>query len=174
MTKASFHRDGSCQVGFTTEYAVTASRRFAVRSRHWERWRLPAGQVVCALQVLVPRSELRSFTDRNSSDITWLPKPPEGSVAVVSIFVTTQGVKFPLPSGVHTAIIIGHVQTSIRTAVAIYAHHPMDAALAKLVDDERKKFTRDPRATSLPLNTRAILWESRKDHDRHVLEVACH
>jgi len=42
ITKASFHRDGSCQVGFTEPYAATASRRFGVTSRHWDRWQLPA------------------------------------------------------------------------------------------------------------------------------------
>jgi hypothetical protein len=173
-TKASFHRDGRCQVGFTNEYAETASRRFAVQSRHWEKWRLPNDQVVRVLQVLVPHSELRSFTDRNPCDVTWLPTPPKGSVAVVSIFLTAQGIELPLPGGAHTAIIVGNVRTSIRTAWVVYTHHPMDAALVKLVDDERTKLTCDPRAASLPLGTRAALWESKRDHDRHVLELACH
>jgi hypothetical protein len=106
-TKASFHRDGKCQVGFTNEYAVTASRRFAVESRHWQRWRLPADQVVRVLQVLVPHSELRSFTDRDHRNVTWLPTPPEGSVAVVSIFLTAQGFQLPLPTGTHAAIVVG-------------------------------------------------------------------
>jgi hypothetical protein len=26
----------------------------------------------------------------------------------------------------------------------------------------------------LPRGTRAALWESKRDHDRHVLELACH
>ena len=35
IIKASFHRDGRCQVGFTDSYAMTASRRFGVRFRQW-------------------------------------------------------------------------------------------------------------------------------------------
>ncbi len=172
-TKASFHRDGRCQVGFTDKYLVTASRRFAVQSRHREKWRLPSNQAVRILQVLVPHSELRSFIDRNPRDVTWWTPPPEGSVAVVSIFLTGQDVKPSLPSGSSTAIIVGKVRTSTRTAWAIYSHHPLDGALAKLVDVERTKLAREAQAASLPQGTRAVLWESREDHDRHVLELAC-
>jgi hypothetical protein len=173
-TKASFHRDGNCQVGFTDNYAATASRRFAVKSRHWEKWRLPADQIVRVLQVLVPYSELRPFTDRNDRDITWLPLPPEGSVAVVSIFISAQGADFSLPTSAHATSIVGNVRTSIRTAWIVYAHNSLDAVMAKLINDERAKLKQILGVASWPLNTRAALWESREDHDRHVLELACH
>lgn len=173
ITKVSFHRDGRCQVGFTDNYAATASRRFGVSSRHWEKWRLPADPMVRVLQVLVPHSELRSFADRTPRDITWLPTPPEGSVAVVSIFVSAQGSELQLRSGAHAVIAIGNLQASTRTAWVVYAHNSVDAVMATLIADKRAQLTRIPGATRWPRGTRAALWDSRTDHDRHVLELAC-
>ena len=176
--KASFHRDGKCQVGFDSKYAETASRRFGVAARHWERWRLPADPVVRVLQICVPHSELRSFADRNSTaDVIWLATPPVGSIAVVSILVSPPSItKLELPDGAETsqgAIIVGNLRTSIRTAWMVYAHHPMDPVLAKVVDDERMKLTSDPRAANSLPGSRAMLWEHKEGHDRHVLELAC-
>jgi hypothetical protein len=133
-----------------------------------------AGSVVRVLQILVPHSELRSFTDRNPRGVTWLRPPPEGSDAIVSIFLTLPGIQLAPPSGLRNAVVVGDVRTSIRTAWAVYAQVPIYGTLAKLIEDERAKITRDPRAVSLPPGTRAALWESREDHDRHVLELACH
>jgi hypothetical protein len=164
ITKASFHRDGRCQVGFTEDYRATASQRFGVPSRHWQRWWLP---------VIVPHSELRAFTERNHHNVTWLPTPLEGSVAVVSIAVSAPGIELPLPSGAHAPIVVGTVRTSTRTAWLVYVHHPPDAALATLIADERAKLQHIPGAASWPPGTRAALWESRGGHDRHVLELAC-
>lgn len=170
--KASFHRDGKCHVGFTGNYAPTAARRFGVASRHWQKWRLPADPVVRVLQVLVPDSELRSFAERNPRDITWLPTPPEGSVAVVSIFVSAQGNELPLRRVDHSVIAIGNLQVSTRTAWVVYAHNPIDATMATLIASERAKLTCIPGAARWPRGTRATLWESREDHNRHALELA--
>lgn len=174
--KASFHRDGKCQVGFTQAYVPTATQRFAVPSRHWEMWQLPAAPVVRILQVMVPHAELRSFIDRNPPppDLVWLPTPPEGSAAAISIFVTTQASARPLFSDhAHAAIVVGTVPTSIRTAWLVYDHTPIDPTLAKLINGARTNLLSSPGAGKWPPGTRAALWESRKDHDRHVLELAC-
>ena len=170
--KASFHRDGQCQVGFTRDYA--ASRGLAVPSRHWEKWQLPADPVVRVLQVMVPHSELRSFIDRKPQDLTWLPTPPEGSLAVASIFVTTQAtaLPLPLPGCAHGAILVGKVPTSIRTAWLVYDHTPIDAALAELINGARAKFHNLPGILESGNWPREALWDSRADHDRHVLELA--
>jgi hypothetical protein len=173
IAKASFHKDGRCQVGFANEYQATASQRFGVTSRHWQRWQVPAAPMVRVLQIIVPHAELHSFVDRNPHEVTWLPMPPEGSVAVVSIFVSAPGVEPPSPRGAHGPLVVGTVPTSIRTAWVVYTHHPPDAALAQLISDERAKLQRIPGAASWPPGTRAALWDSRPDHDRHVLELAC-
>ena len=171
--KASFHKDGRCQLAFTDTYQATARRRFGVTSRHWQRWRLPASPIVRLLQIIVPHSELRPFIDRNPQEVTWLPMPPEGSVAVVSIFVSALDIEQPFPGGANSPLVVGMVPTSIRTAWVVHAHHPPDAALAQLISDERAKLQRTLGATSLPQGTRAMLWDDREDHDRHVLELAC-
>src|SRR5205809_9757 len=87
-TKAGFHHDGKCHVGFTQNYFAIAAQRFGVRRRHWEEWHLPADRVVRILQIAVPWTELRRFSDRKPPRATWLPPPPDGSVAVVSIFLS--------------------------------------------------------------------------------------
>src|SRR5215510_3988745 len=90
--KASFHRDGNCHVGFTSEYKATASRRFGVSKRLWEKWRLPDDPVVRVLQILIPHSELRVFADRNpTADVTWLSLPSAGSISEVWIFISKAG-----------------------------------------------------------------------------------
>ena len=129
--------------------------------------------MVRVLQIVVPHSELRVFTDRNPHEVTWLLAPPKGSVAVVSIFVSTPGVTRLFPSGAHGPLVVGMVQTSIRTARLVYAHHPPDAALTQLINDERAKLQGIPGAANWPPGTRATLWEDRGDHDRHILELAC-
>jgi hypothetical protein len=166
--KASFHKDGRCQVGFTEAYADT--RGLAVPSRHWETWQLPADPVVCVLQVMVPHADLRPFIDRKPQELTWLPTPPEGSLAVAAIFVTTQISALSLPSDAHGTIVVGKVPTSIRTAWLVSAHIPIDPAMAKVITDQRTRLTQ---ALSLPPGTRRVLWNSREDHDRQVLELAC-
>jgi hypothetical protein len=168
--KASFHRDGQCQVGFHSDYAETASRRFGVAKRLWQKWRLPDDPVVRVLQILVPHSELRFFVDRNpTADVTWLPAPPAGSIGVVSIFISRTG--FEMSSGVPDAIIVGNVRTSIRTAWVVYVHHPIDPSWAKLVDNWRTRLK--TRAANSTPGTRVALYEHKEGHDRKVLELAC-
>jgi hypothetical protein len=176
ITKASFHRDGRCQVGFTEGYAATASRRFgAAASRHWERWQLPPDPIVRILQLIVPSSELRPFVDANPHrrGMIWLPAPPEGSVGVVSVFVCVRDLTLPLPADPGDAMVFGRVRASARTAWVVYARHPPDAVLAEIITMERARLKSIPGADHVPSGTRASLWESRADHDRHVLELAC-
>jgi hypothetical protein len=172
ITKASFHKDGRCHVGFTDEYQATARERFCVTSRHWQRWLLPDAEVARVLQIIVPCAELRSFIEQNPHEVIWLPLPPEGSVGVVSIYVAALGLEPPFPSGAHGPFVVGSVPTSIRTAWVVYTHHPPDAALAQLIDNERAELQRALGATSLLPSVRATLWPAREDHDRHVLELA--
>jgi hypothetical protein len=170
--KASFHRDGKCQVGFTEEYMSTATKLYTIQSRHWEKWRLPSDELVKALQVLIPHSELRQFTSRNDRDVIWLPTPPDGSIAVVSLFISIPIVDLSL-SPDSAATILGKIKTSTRTAWLVYLHNPIDVIMEKLISNEKGKLRRISDFTDLPPNSRAILWEHRQGHDQHVLELAC-
>jgi hypothetical protein len=141
ITKASFHRDGRCQVGFADTYV-----------------------------------ELRPFVDANpqQESIVWLPVPPEGSVGVLSVFRCIGDVTLPLPTSPDDAIVFGRIRASApRTAWLVYARHRPDAALAETIEKERTRLKGTLGADRVPAGTRASLWESRADHDRHVLELAC-
>jgi hypothetical protein len=48
-----------------------------------------------------------------------------------------------------------------------------DAVLAEIITMERARLKSMPGTDRVPSGTRASLWESRADHDRHVLELAC-
>jgi len=126
--------------------------------------------VVRILQVLVPYTELRAFSDRNPSDATWLPSPPNGSVGVVSIFVSKERIELSLSSG---ARLVDILRTPARTAWLFHEHNPIGAAMADRIESERTKLQSIPSAGTWPSGTRAVLWESRPDHDRHALELAC-
>lgn len=171
-TKASFHRDGKCQVGFTQEYAGQASQRFGVKSRHWETWKLPPAPTVRVLQVLVPRADLRRFSERKSGDVQWVPLPPEGFIGVTSVFLTETGTGLGLPEK-QGPLVVGRLKTSTRDAWVVYSCNPIDPELALVINAERSRFKVMNGGKKLPEGTRATLWDSREDHDRHVLELAC-
>jgi len=128
---------------------------------------------VRALRILVPASELRSFVEQDQGDLVWLPTPSKGSVAVVSIFLTSPDAELSLPPETRDARIFGKVQTPVRTAWAIYAYNPIDQTIAKVIAAERAKLKVIPApAAGWPSGTRASLWEDRTDHIRDTLELA--
>ena len=169
VIKVSFHRDGKCHFGFTKESKATTSSG----SRHIQRWHLPIDQVVRALQIIIPHSELRSFRERNMKRLCWLPSPPANSVAVVSIFISPATIELSTVQIQGAATIFGKIITDIRTAWLIYGYIPRDNSLSDLIQNEHDKLKPVPGAELWPSNTRAALWEDRKDHNRHVLEIAC-
>jgi hypothetical protein len=172
MIKASFHRDGKCQVGFTSEYAVTALSRFGRRRRHWETWKLPTEPMVRVLQILVPQSELRRFTRNEGAGVVWVPAPALDSIAVVSAIVAPPLAEVT-PEMSSNACLIGTVRTNLRNAWVFYNHCSPDATLRKIIAVEKAKLRRLTERVTVPPGTRAIIWDSRPDHDRHVIELAC-
>jgi hypothetical protein len=84
MLKASFDRDRRCSVGFTSEYEKIAKERFKVANRHWERWKLPDGEVVRLAQIVFPDSDLVSHDAKDGDPMRWLPAPGPGRAVVVS------------------------------------------------------------------------------------------
>jgi hypothetical protein len=172
IIKASFHRDGRCQVGFTNEYAPTAAARFGRQARHWETWKLPSESVARVLQILVPQSELRHFVERDDARVVWLSSPPAGSVAVISVLVAPPLAEL-MPPETSSAALVGTVRTNFRNAWVFYAHCSIDATLGRTIAAEQVKLERLPKPVRVIPGTRAIVWDSRPDHDRHVLELAC-
>jgi hypothetical protein len=110
--KASFHRDGNSQIGFTSEYADIAQARFGALRRHWATWRVPNGRpIVQVAQLVVPEAELRVFTERSDDEkLTWLPPPARGSVGVVVFFFAPPANTMRTP---RNARCIGSIQTQV-------------------------------------------------------------
>jgi len=171
--KASFHKDGKCQFGFTSEYSDKATERFGSRERHLEKWSLPETVIVRAIQILVPESELRMSPIDENKRITWLKSPPPNSVGTISLFITGKGFQLDPPSNVPGARIVGRLDTTMRSAWLAYAFTYPDDQLAKLIEFEKARLSSALAIITVPPGTRASLWDSRNDHDRHVLELAC-
>jgi hypothetical protein len=171
IIKVSFHRDGKCQLGFTSEYAARAAARFGKQGRHLETWRLPPEPTARVLQILVPQSELRHFVGHDDSKVVWLPLPPADSVAVISVLVAPPLAEL-VPSETSSAALVGTVRTNLRNAWVFYAHSSLNAALEQTIAAEKKKLRRLPKPVRVVPGTRAIISDSRPDHDRHVLELA--
>jgi hypothetical protein len=171
--KASFHKDGKCQFGFTSEYADNAAERFGRRERHLEKWSLPEIVVVRAIQILIPESELRMSPIDEDKRITWLESPPPNSVGTISLFIASKGLQLSPPSNVPGARIVGRLDTTIRSAWLAYAFTYLDAQLGKLIEFEKARLRSVLANITVPPGIRTSLWDSRNDHDRHVLELAC-
>ena len=171
--KASFHKDRKCQFGFTSEYADNANERFGRNDRHLEKWMLPETAIVRAIQILIPESELRISAKEENNKITWLETPPPGSVGTISLFITEKDFQLELPSNVPGATIVGNLDTDIRWAWISYAFTTPDDNLAELIEFEKRRLYSRIANIAIPPGTRASLWDSKNNHDSHVLELAC-
>lgn len=170
--KVSFHKDGNCQYGFTDQYADTALSRFGRQNRHLEKWRLPPDPIVRVLQILIPESELRVATMNDNKGVTWLPIPRQGTIGTISLYLTTPLTQLELPETVQDAWMIGNMNTRSRNAWITYAFTPLDKTLTQLIALEKQKLYAISMNDVVPPGTRATLWDSKDDHDRHVLELA--
>lgn len=171
--KASFHKDRKCQFGFTSEHGSNARERFGRVDRHLEKWKLPEGTIVRAIQILIPESELRISAKEESEKITWLETPPPNSVGTISLFITEKDLQHNLPSNVPGATLVGKLDTDIRRAWISYAFTAPDDQLAQLIEFEKRRLKSRIADMEIPPGTRASLWDSKDNHDRHVLELAC-
>lgn len=77
-----------------------------------------------------------------------------------------------LPANLPSARFVGTVRANLRTAWALYAHSSVEGAWARTIDAERAKLATLPRPAVVLPGTRAMVWDSRPGHDRHVLELA--
>jgi hypothetical protein len=171
--KMSLHKDGKCQFGFTAEFAREAEQRFEVKQRHLELWTLLEDNIVRAVQILVPASELRDIKIDKSKDITWLTAPPKGAIGTISVFICKSGETITIPCDAENQWIVSVLDTPLRQAVITYAFTYPDDSLTQLITYEKGRLTSLTKDKCFPHGTRATLWDSRKDHNRHFLELAC-
>lgn len=175
IDKVSFHRDGNCQIGFTSEYEETAKKLFPhFPSRHWNRWKIPDKPLVRALQIVVPNSELRAFPSEEEEQMTWIPAPPRDSMSVVSIFFTKPGAEEIWPGAAEGIKPLGVIQSPKRITWAVYSDNPIDFTLKAWIDHHRLMMASRPMAADAPHepDTRVMLWGFRDEHDLFLFELA--
>lgn len=174
LFKASFHRDGNCQMGFTSEYADTARARFGNGERHWMRWQLPVEPMVRAMQIVVPASELRAF-ESEDRQMHWIAAPSVGSAVTVSLFISDPVVTELWPASSEGSSPLGIMQLSERLIWVVYKEHPISPEMAIFFEECRAKVagiegSADARKGS---DTRAVVFgHSEKKHDQFILELA--
>jgi hypothetical protein len=173
--KMSLHRDGKCQFGFTAQYEDTAGERFGVKERHLELWELPDENIVRAVQILIPASELRNVNIDDSKKITWLKPPPQDAVGTISVFICKPGEVLEVPDDSSDKWLVSRLETSIRDAIVTYAFTYPDETLTEVIVNEKSKLAKIVQEKGILVSpgSRAALWDSKEGHNRHVLELAC-
>ena len=137
--KVSIHRDRRCSIGFTKEFEAEAKLRFGAPSRHWERWTLPDVPVVKALQVLIPDSELATFSAKESDPMAWIPAPGDNQVVVFTIFVAEPANEFAWESPEKSGNLLGTMVCNTRSTWVVHHSQLLDEATFKMIEDGREK-----------------------------------
>jgi hypothetical protein len=88
--------------------------------RHWNNWALSSENDGRAIQILIPSSELRNFTEEQPKQRTWIPPAPENSMVVISIFISRNGAEEPWPAYKEGALLVGEINTPNRKAWVVY------------------------------------------------------
>lgn len=81
--KASLHRDGRCQIGFTNEFAA----KNRMLSRHIDRWEVPLGEQTKAIQVIVAEADLTAYEKVEREPTRWLRAPNKHHLAIIGVVI---------------------------------------------------------------------------------------
>jgi hypothetical protein len=174
VLKASFHRDGRCHIGFTSEYVETAKKRFShFRGRLWDKWTLPEAPIVRAFQVVIPEPELRPFPVDDESQMKWLPSPPPDFLSVVSVFIAKPPGEKSWPGQANGSLPVGVLLTRSRLVWVVHAQNPIDEHTAKWLEDQKARTAASPHAANSQRGTgiRGMMVGSRND-ERFAVEIA--
>jgi hypothetical protein len=174
VLKCSFHRDGNCHTGYTSEYADTARVRFGDLKRHWMKWRLPEEPMARAMQIVVPKSELRAFEEDNDKQTHWIPAPATGCAVTVSIFISKINGEEPWPEFSKGASPLGVMRMPERLIWIVYQEHPVSPDLASYFEDCRAKVSNMEGVAAVPQRTdvRAVFHGYKEEHDQFIIELA--
>lgn len=161
MFKMSIHRDRRCSVGFTSEFENEARSRFTVNSRHWERWILPDGANVRAVQVLIVDSELRSFDADEKAPMAWVESGGPGTAKVFTLKISEPGSACDWSSPEESGFLIGAVGIRARMATLVHTTLQMEDLLVKSLEINRQKLLDGARAGGFDgdsfVGTRALI-----------------
>jgi hypothetical protein len=169
ILKTSFHRDGRCHTGFTTEYQAKKNSLAPLdSSRHLDVWHLPEESSVCACQILIPGGELRVFPAQDPGRVTWIPAPPQEQQFVGSICILQPDAEMGIwPGAEHGAFPIALLAAGTRRAWVVGHIQPLHPNVAKSVEFERERL--GARGVPKATGNRALLFGNPDDNSRHWL-----
>jgi len=182
--KTSFHRDGRCHSGLTSEYLnrIRGEGQVATR-KYFDRWELASEPSVRAYQILVPAGELRLFRPDAVDQMKWIPGPPPGHAITVSLFLSrTLESDEHWPGANFGSEPIGVAVASGRVAWLVAKAHPLTPEIISEIETCREqvsaRIARDPAAaTRLQKETdrtgiRVIVAGNRPTQERFCIELA--
>ena len=137
--KVSIHRDRRCQVGFTSEFAKEAVERFGAPSRHWERWKLPDGPVIRALQIIIPDSDLEVFDADEKHPMHWIPAPGTGRAQVFSVFVAEPRDAYSWKSPEADGQLLGTMIGPTRSTWLVHVNQILEAESLQMIEHGRSQ-----------------------------------
>lgn len=137
--KASIHKDRKCQVGFTKVYESVAMERFGATNRHWERWVLPEGNVVRAIQILIPDSELEIFSTQEKDSTLWIPSPGAGRATVFSVFIAEPPNSYQWDNPEKDGHLLGSMIGRTRSTWLVHKNQTLDASAIQMIEKWRKQ-----------------------------------
>ena len=168
LLKVSIHRDRRCSVGFTQKFASEAKQRFGKPSRHLERWTLPDLPVAKAIQVVIPDSELASYSANEKEAMAWIPPPGENKVVVFTVFVAEPPTEFVWESPEVSGNLLGVMATKSRFTWVVHHSQVLDEPTLRMINDGKKIATaRTPKAQleNVPSEgMRMAMWAGNKSN----------
>ena len=172
IVKASFHADGNCHIGHTSEH--WKSKMLENAGRHWNKWNISNELDGRAIQILIPTSELRKFNAKQPKQVSWIPPAPANSMAVISIFISEKQRSEPWPAYSDGALPIGVMNTKYRTAWLVYMYQSIPDKFMIFVFDGRNIAASLPGADEI-LKTeepRGCVCGNNASGENFMLEVA--
>jgi hypothetical protein len=172
VVKASYHSDGNCQIGHTSEYWKQTMQENA--GRHWNKWRLPENGISVATQILIPSTELRCFEELPQKEVRWIPTPHPRFMIVVSIFIVANCEEQSWLSASEGAQLIGQMQAGERTAWIVYKEQSIPEELYPFAKKGREIVANLPGAEEVlqTLEPRGCICAQNGDRGQFLLEVA--
>lgn len=131
MLKASFHSDGNCHIGHTSDH--WKKKMLENAGRHWNKWKLTTESAGRAMQILIPTSELRLFEEKPPKQISWIPSAPCYSMIVVTIFISAKHEGEPWPAHSEGALPIGVMNAGGRIVWIVYMEQHVPEQFAEFI-----------------------------------------
>lgn len=173
IVKASFHSDGNCQIGHTSEH--WKQKMLENAGRHWNKWKLSNEAVARAMQILIPTTELRLFEEKLSKQMAWIPPASHHSMTVVSIFISSKHEDELWPAQSEGTLPLGIMKAGGRIAWVVYKEQPVPKNFAEFIINGRDIVANLPGAQEV-LNTPeprgCICGQNNGDGGQFMLEVA--